>query len=420
MKTAILLTVNENVDEIYELCRSADINILASIIQKRKFPEPNTYFGKGKMEDVKNIIQELKIDLIVFNGDLKPNQHYSLETFLKMKCIDRIGIILDIFTSRAQEDRQASLQVEMARLHYEMPTIREWVNRQKTGEHPGFLSSGEYSTEGYLNFIYTRQKKINEELLKIESDIDRRVIARKNKGFHLVSLCGHTNAGKSSLMSVLSLEEVYVKDLMFSTLSTTTRKMKGTKKEILISDTIGFLRDLPPFMINSFKSTLSEIFLADLVLLLVDGSESQNEILAKIDASLSILFPEVKPENLILVVNKVDVASKDLYATMMRISLICPSLTIIPISIHGKMGLDVLKKKIEEFFNPPCSLFIRFPLEVQTAPFVSWLYDNAEVISVRYDKDLSIDLLCHENRVNMIYDAANKLDGTVVRVHAPD
>ena len=84
------------------------------------------------------------------------------------------------------------------------------------------------------------------------------------------------------------------------------------------------------------------------------------------------------------------------------------------------MGLDVLKKKIEEFFNPPCSLFIRFPLEVQTAPFVSWLYDNAEVISVRYDKDLSIDLLCHENRVNMIYDAANKLDGTVVRVHAPD
>lgn len=419
MKNAILLTVNEDVEEINELCRSANINLIASIIQKRKFPDTSMYFGKGKMEEVKDLIKNLKIDLIVFNGDLKPNQHYNLETFLNSSCIDRIGIILDIFTSRAQ-DRQASLQVEMARLRYEMPMIREWIKRQKAGEHPGFLSSGEYSTEGYLNFIFVRLKKINDELEKIESDIDRRVLARKNKGFHLISLCGHTNAGKSSLMSKLSSEEVYIKDLMFSTLSTTTRKMKDTKKEILISDTIGFLRDLPPFMINSFKGTLSEIFLADLVLLMVDGSEPEEDVLAKIDASLSILLPEVKPENLILVVNKIDSAPKNLYATMMRISIICPSLTIVPISIHSGVGLDTLKEKIEDFFNPPCSLFIRFPLEVQTASFVSWLYDNSEVISIRYEEDLSIDLLCHENRVNMIYDAVSKLNGTVVRVHASE
>ncbi|MGE4274573.1 MAG: GTPase HflX [Candidatus Methanomethylophilaceae archaeon] len=419
MKNAVLLTINEETEEIGELCRSADINITATIIQRRGRPETGMFFGKGKMEEVKDIISKMDIDIVAFNGDLKPNQYYNLETFLGKTCIDRIGIILDIFTDRAR-DRQASLQVEMARLRYEMPMIKEWVNRQKSGEHPGFLGGGGYSTEGYLNYIFVRLKKIDDELSRIGQDIDRRVLARKKKGFHLISLCGHTNAGKSSLMSILSEEEVFVKDLMFSTLSTTTRRMKGTRKEILISDTIGFLRDLPPFLINSFKGTLSEIFLADLVLLMVDGSEPESDILEKLESSFSILLPEVEPERLVLLVNKIDSAPPELLRTLIRISMILPGLTVIPISIYDGSGMVKLQKHIEDFFNPPCSLHLRIPLEADSASFVSWLHDNSEVTNVRYDKELTVDLLCNESRIAPINERVNHFQGTVLRIHSQD
>jgi GTP-binding protein HflX len=419
VKKAVLLTVNENVEEINELCRSAGIELLATMIQKRKRPEAGMFFGKGRMQDVKNIVESLKVDVVVCNGDLKPNQHYNLETYLECTCTDRIGIILDIFTERAN-DRQARLQVEMARLRYEMPMIKEWVNRQKSGEHPGFLGGGEYSTEGYLNYIYVRLKKIDDELERIGQDIDRRALARKKKGFHLISLCGHTNAGKSSLMSVLSDEEVFIKDLMFSTLSTTTRRMRNTRKEILISDTIGFLRDLPPFLINSFKGTLSEIFLADLVLLVVDGSEPERDLLDKLEASFSILFPEIDPERLVLVINKIDSAAPDLLQGLLRISILCPGLTVIPVSVHDGSGMDKLRKHIEAFFNPPCSLHLRIPLEAPSASFVSWLHDNTEVLKVRYDKELTVDLLCQENKIPTIGDKVGGFQGTVVRIHPQD
>jgi GTP-binding protein HflX len=298
--------------------------------------------------------------------------------------------------------------------------IKEWVNRQKSGEHPGFLGGGGYSTEGYLNYIFVRLKKIDDELSRIGQDIDRRVLARKKKGFHLISLCGHTNAGKSSLMSILSEEEVFVKDLMFSTLSTTTRRMKGTRKEILISDTIGFLRDLPPFLINSFKGTLSEIFLADLVLLMVDGSEPESDILEKLESSFSILLPEVEPERLVLLVNKIDSAPPELLRTLIRISMILPGLTVIPISIYDGSGMVKLQKHIEDFFNPPCSLHLRIPLEADSASFVSWLHDNSEVTNVRYDKELTVDLLCKESRIAPINERVNHFQGTVLRIHSQD
>ncbi len=417
MKKALLLTTHEEINEISELCRSADIELSAVVIQRRRIPEPGMFLGKGKMTEVKEVIASMKPDLVVCNGDLRPNQHYNMETFLGMTVIDRIGVILDIFAQRAQEDRQASLQVEMARLRYEMPMIKEWVHRQKGGEHPGFLGGGSYSTEGYLNYIHMRLKKIDDMLRRIEDDIDRRALARKRKGFQLVSLCGHTNAGKSSLMNILSEEDVFVKDLMFSTLSTTTRRMRGTPKDLLLSDTIGFLRNLPPFLISSFKGTLSEIFLADLVLLVVDGSEGRVELLEKIKASMEILQPEVDFEDMVLVINKTDAAAPDLLSSLLWISLLYPGLNVIPISVHDGSGVDRLREKIESFFEPSCSLHLRIPLEAESASFISWLHDNAEVNRIAYEEDISIDLLCDPSKVPLIEEGVSNFDGLMLRIH---
>ena len=161
-------------------------------------------------------------------------------------------------------------------MRYEIPLIREWIHNAKGGEHPGFLGTGEYETGAYYELITRQLARIEDELAKLSDDRRLRRRRRTYQGFHTVALAGYTNAGKSSLLNTITNERVLVEDRMFSTLSTTTSRLEGSRKQVLITDTIGFLTDLPHYMIESFKGTLDEIFFADLVLLVIDASDDED------------------------------------------------------------------------------------------------------------------------------------------------
>ncbi|MCU0861375.1 MAG: GTPase HflX, partial [Methanomassiliicoccales archaeon] len=254
-KRCALITLDDDVEEIEELARSAGYEILFIVLQKRSRPDPVTFIGRGKLEEIGGVLKEVGIDALILNGDLKPSQHYLIENTLKVECVDRIRLVLDIFTLRAN-NKESRLQVERARLRYEVPLLREWIHSAKAGEHPGFLGSGEYAVDAYYDLIKMRMKRIDDELDSMRSTERQRREQRRRRGFHLVSFAGYTNAGKSSMMRSMTGEDVLVQDMMFSTLSTTTKRLKGSSSPILITDTIGFLDDLPPYVIEAFKNTI--------------------------------------------------------------------------------------------------------------------------------------------------------------------
>jgi len=231
----------------------------------------------------------------------------------------------------------------------------------------------------------------------------------------LVGLAGYTNAGKSSLLRELTGERVTVDDRMFSTLSTTTRRLPMVKKGILVSDTIGFIQQLPHFMIESFMTTIDDIFLSDLVLLLVDSSDPIDTIRMKLKTSERILFPRVSPENVILVLNKIDKGDPE--SIMKKIWMIedsSPQSIIMPISIKEDRGLDALLEKIFEFFKYNCLMHLTVPNSATSQPFISDLYDTADVESIHYDTDVTLRIGCRERDSTRISREVKALGGRTI------
>ncbi|HQN76286.1 MAG TPA: hypothetical protein PLQ92_06045, partial [Methanomassiliicoccales archaeon] len=161
MKKGALISLDRDTAEIEELCRSADIEIQYVVMQRRSRPDKTYYLGRGRFNELKELLVDRPVDVLVINGELKPPQHFNLENGLKVECLDRIAVVLDIFTSRA-EGRESTLQVELARLRYQVPLMREWVHSAKAGEHPGFLGGGEYQVDVYYNLIRRRIAQIED------------------------------------------------------------------------------------------------------------------------------------------------------------------------------------------------------------------------------------------------------------------
>jgi GTP-binding protein HflX len=346
--------LNEDVRELEELALSAGYTVIFEVIQRRERPEATTFVGRGKIEELKLLLSIRPVDLLLIDGILKPSQHFNLENSLKVECIDRVRLVLNIFTTRAN-DRESKLQVERAKLQYEVPLLKEWIHSAKAGEHPGFLGGGEYAVDVYYDLIKKRIKKIDEELKSINQSHVIRRGQRQKRGQALVSLAGYTNAGKSALLNALTGETVLVENRMFSTLSTTTRKIKDIGRTVLITDTIGFLDDLPTFVIEAFKNTIEEIFTADLVLLTVDSSETREEIKRKILTSKKILYPDLSPERVILVLNKIDVGpGRYLDEKVLSEWIECSA--VVKLSATTGEGIDSLIDLISEYFTSyrPC------------------------------------------------------------------
>lgn len=292
-------------DEIRGLAATAGATIVGELTQKRQDIHLATYIGSGKVAELHDLVETSDADVVIFDNDLGPAQARNLEKALGVKVLDRSELILDIFATRART-AEAKLQVELAQLEYSLPRLKQmWthLSRQKGGGI-GLRGPGETQLESDRRLVGNRIRDLKHRLAEVQARKDREVKSRAAE--HTVSLVGYTNAGKSHLMNSLTKAGVYVKDQLFSTLDTRTRQWHIRDwGRVLLSDTVGFIRDLPHHLIASFRATLSEARQAKLLLHVVDASNPQAE--EHIEAVNSVLDElECGEKPTILVLNKID------------------------------------------------------------------------------------------------------------------
>ena len=248
------------------------------------------YIGRGKVEEITQFItneeKNSTIDFIVVDSPLKASQLFNLENAFHVRVLDRTALILMIFLHHARTN-EAKLQVEYAILNYQVPYVTELVRRTKLGEHPGFLAGGEYKVDDYYELTKRRIRKIRADLTKIKTGRQQRRKHRRKSGYVLVTIAGYTNAGKSALLNALTKTQILIDDRLFSTVSTRTRRFRNS--ELLFTDTVGFIRNIPTQLVEAFKSTLEEIIFADHIVLLVDISDPFETIIDKIQTSFKII-----------------------------------------------------------------------------------------------------------------------------------
>jgi GTP-binding protein HflX len=297
--------VEEHLSELQELASTAGAETIMKIVQSKYSPDPAFYIGKGKAEELAVIVENSQIDLVIFDDDLSPTQVRNLERILNRKIIDRSGLILDIFASRAKS-RESKTQVELAQLQYMLTRLtRAWTHLSKQYGGIGTKGPGETQIETDRRIIRNRISHLKENLKKIESQ--RFTQRQGRKDFLKVCLVGYTNVGKSTLFNRLTDAEVLAEDKLFATLDSTTRLLNVDKnKSILLSDTVGFIRKLPANLIASFKSTLDEVRDADVILHIIDISDSYFEDHIKVvEETLKELGSDKK--TIVKVFNKIDI-----------------------------------------------------------------------------------------------------------------
>ncbi len=261
--------VDESLTELALLADTAGAEVVGKITQDRDHPEPATYIGKGKVEEIHQRLKEDSIPLVIFDDDLSPAQVRNLERLMECKVLDRSGLILDIFASRAKSS-EAKTQVELAQLEYLLPRLtRQWTHLSKQFGGIGTKGPGETQIETDRRLIRTRISTLKEKLERISK---QRVTQRQGRTKHTrTALVGYTNVGKSTLLNLLAGSDVFVENRLFATLDPTTRLVPlNSAVSILMTDTVGFIRKLPHHLVASFKSTLEEITEADILLHVVD------------------------------------------------------------------------------------------------------------------------------------------------------
>ncbi|MGA3244575.1 MAG: GTPase HflX [Bacteroidota bacterium] len=294
----------EYLDELALLADTAGAEVVARMSQDRDRIDAATFIGKGKVEEIHQMVLEQAIQLVIFDDDLNAVQVRNLERILECKVLDRSGLILDIFASRAKSN-EAKTQVELAQLQYFLPRLtRQWTHLSKQFGGIGTKGPGETQIETDRRMIRSRISHLKEKLDRISQ---QRVTQRKGRLHHTrAALVGYTNAGKSTLLNLLSGSEVFVEDRLFATLDPTTRVVPlSAANEILMTDTVGFIRKLPHHLVASFKSTLEEITEADLLLHVVDvSSKTFEEQIKVVNDTLGELGADERPT--LMVFNKID------------------------------------------------------------------------------------------------------------------
>lgn len=291
-------------EELAGLAETAGVRVVGQLTQRREAPDAATYLGHGKVEELGRLAAAYDADVVIFDNDLSPGQTRNLEKALDLKVIDRTELILDIFASRAQT-AQARLAVELAQLEYAMPRLkRMWTHLSRQKKGVGLRGPGETQLEEDRRLVEHRIKDFRRQLDIIERRKQREVAARRD--VMTVSLVGYTNAGKSTLMNALTGADVFVQDALFATLDTRTRRWQLPGwGPVLLSDTVGFIRDLPHHLIESFKATLEEARQAHLLLHVADASNAA--VYEQIGAAYAVLEElGIQQKDTLLVINKVD------------------------------------------------------------------------------------------------------------------
>ena len=294
---------NEYLDELAFLADTAGAVTVKKFLQRCDGANPRTFVGKGKLEEIRQYVEENEIGLVIFDDDLSTKQVSNIENELKVKVLDRTNLILDIFAKRAQT-ANAKMQVELAQYQYLLPRLtRMWTHLERQRGGIGMRGPGETQIETDRRIILDKISLLKERLRALDR---QKTIQRKNRGkLTRIALVGYTNVGKSTLMNLLSKSDVFAENKLFATLDTTVRKVIIENLPFLLTDTVGFIRKLPTHLIESFKSTLDEVREADLLVHIVDIShpnfEEQYEV---VNATLADIAKEQKPT--ILVFNKID------------------------------------------------------------------------------------------------------------------
>lgn len=372
--------VEEHLNELEELASTAGAETVIKVIQDRGSYDAAYFIGKGKAEEIAVLVEESNIDLIIFDDDLNPVQVRNLEKLINKKILDRSGLILDIFASRAKT-KEAKTQVELAQLQYLLPRLtRAWTHLSKQYGGIGTKGPGETQIETDRRIIRTRIAHLKNKLEKIESVRETQTSLRKD--VFRVSIVGYTNAGKSTLFNLLTKSDVFAEDKLFATLDPTTRVFEIDKNiKVLLSDTVGFIRKLPHHLVASFKGTLREVEEADLILHLSDFSHRYlDEHLEVVTKTLEELNCKNKP--VIYVFNKVDlVKDKDkinYYSGRFKNSVI----------ISARRGINI-NKLIAMIRNIATENYVeeKIKLPVEKSFLVSKIYEYGNVLSSVYDEE---------------------------------
>ena len=391
IEKALLVAVNVNnqkyflnsVEELRNLTYACNMDVLDVAIQNLESVNNATYIGTGKVKEIKEQAKYLKADLIIFNNELSPSQLRNLQKDLSLPILDRTGLILQIFSKRAQT-KEAKLQVEVAKLQYMLPRLvglHSSLGRQGSGAGLSNKGSGEKKLELDRRRIEDKITELNKELKNIENERDVQRKQRKKKGIPLVSLAGYTNAGKSTLMNALvdiykndESKKVEEKNMLFATLDTSVRNITlPDKKEFLLSDTVGFISELPHSLVKAFRSTLEEIKQADLILEVVDfADENYKQHIEVTNKTLKELGADKIP--LVYVYNKSDLVLEKL-----------PKIeeNAIYMSASNKIGIEelinIIKSKI-------CSNFIKTKLLIpyNRSDIVAYFNSNSNVVRTEY------------------------------------
>lgn len=365
-----------SLDELEALADTAGAVVVDRVVQRRREIDPAFFVGRGKAEQIAEMCDRENIDLVIFDHELSPAQARNLEQVVKRRVIDRTELILDIFAKRART-KQAKLQVELARLEYELPRLRHmWSHLSRTEGAPGVRGGpGEQQLELDRRRAYRRIAELQKQLREINQRVELRV--QKRSEMFTVALVGYTNVGKSTLMNSLTKAGVYVEDKLFATLDATTRVLvlKHGQK-VLLTDTVGFINKLPPQLIASFHATLAEVRYADLLLHVADVTHPRMEEQMKVvEQTLVDIGASGKPT--IMVLNKLDLLppNVDREALRKRFGNAC-----IVSALTGE-GLDELKDRIEAEYRRQRQVEVEVTLPLSCGWLIQWVYEHACVLS---------------------------------------
>jgi GTP-binding protein HflX len=397
---------SQPLEELAGLAEAAGAEVVGQLTQRRPSPDATTYLGKGKVEDLRRLAASRDADVVVFDNDLGAAQVRNLEKTLELKVVDRTELILDIFASRART-YEARLAVELAQLEYSMPRLkRMWthLSRQAQGGI-GLRGPGEKQLEVDRRLVERRIADLQNEVETVHRRKEREVAARR--GSMAVSLVGYTNAGKSTLMNALTGADVYVEDQLFATLDTRTRRWQLPGwGPVLLSDTVGFIRDLPHHLIASFKATLEEARQADLLLHVADAASPA--VYDQISAAYRVLEEVgIQAKDTLLVLNKAD--ALDGPARLEGLLRRYPN--AIPLSARTGLGIPRLVTAVSDALSR-AFLDVDVEMGVENGRALAYLAAHGEILSKQYH-DSKVLVHC---RIPQYYYGRMERDGITVQV----
>ncbi|MET3768429.1 GTP-binding protein HflX [Marisediminicola sp. UYEF4] len=374
--------------ELFALAETAGAVVLDGLLQRRPNPDPSTYFGKGKAEELRGVVAATGADTVIVDGELAPSQRRALEDIVKVKVIDRTAVILDIFSQHAKS-REGKAQVELAQLEYLLPRLRGWgesMSRQAGGQvgagnGMGSRGPGETKIELDRRRIHTRMSRLRKQIEGFKPSREAKRANRVRNSVPSVAIAGYTNAGKSSLLNRITRAGALVENALFATLDTAVRKNETPDgRAYTLTDTVGFVRNLPHQLVEAFRSTLEEVADADVIVHVVDGSHPDpasqlttvRDVIGEVDARH---LPEI------VVFNKSDLIDED-----QRLVLRGLEPSAIFASARSGEGVDEILTRISELLPVP-QIELDLLIPFSRGDVVTRLHDHARVLDTRYDEN---------------------------------